>query len=75
MNSVARQVGINESTLRKAIKRQAIPELPKAPECAQPEAGQLAGSTKSERSRDDAQAALGAYFSDRGRPFQSDRGR
>ena len=56
---VARQVGINESTLRKALKRQAIPELPKAPECAQPEGGQVAGSTKSERSRDDAQAALG----------------
>ena len=56
---VARQVGINESTLRKALKRQAIPELPKAPECAEPDGGQVAGSTKSERSRDDAQAALG----------------
>ena len=56
---VARQVGINESTLRKALKRRAIPELPKAPERAQPDGGQLAGSTKSERSRDDAQAALG----------------
>lgn len=56
---VARQVGINESTLRKALKRQAIPQLPKAPECAEPEAGRVAGSTKSERSRDDAQAALG----------------
>lgn len=56
---VARQVGINESTLRKALKRQAIPELPKAAECAEPEGGESAGSTKSERSRDDAQAALG----------------
>jgi hypothetical protein len=56
---VARQVGINESTLRKALKRQAIPELPKAPESAEPDGGQVAGSTKSERSRDDAQAALG----------------
>ena len=56
---VARQVGINESTLRKAIKRQAIPELPKAPEGAEPDADQLAGSTKSERSRDDAEAAAG----------------
>ena len=56
---VARQVGINESTLRKALKRQAIPVLPTSPECAVSEAGQVAGSTKSERSRDDAQAALG----------------
>ena len=56
---VARQVGINESTLRKAIKRQAIPELPKTPEGAEPDADQLAGSTKSERSRDDAEAAAG----------------
>ena len=56
---VARQVGINESTLRKALKRQAIPELPKAAECVEPEGGESAGSTKSERSRDDAQAALG----------------
>ena len=56
---VARQVGINESTLRKALKRQAIPVLPTSRECAVSEAGQVAGSTKSERSRDDAQAALG----------------
>jgi hypothetical protein len=56
---VARQVGINESTLRKALKRQAIPELPKTAEGAEPDGGQIALSTKSERSRDDAQAALG----------------
>jgi len=56
---VARQVGINESTLRKAIKRQAIPVWPKAPEGAEPDGGQVGGSTKSERSRDDAQAAQG----------------
>lgn len=56
---VARQVGIKESTLRKALKRQAIVVLPKAAEGAEPEAGELAGSTKSERSRDDAQAAQG----------------
>jgi transposase-like protein len=57
---VARQVGINESTLRKALKRQAIAVLPKSPDCAaRPDGDQVAGSTKSERSRDDAQAALG----------------
>ena len=57
---VARRAGINESTLRKALKRQAIPELPQLPECAvEPDGGQVAGSTKSERSRDDAEAALG----------------
>jgi hypothetical protein len=56
---VARRVGIQESTLRKAIKRQAIAVLP---ECGDPHAQQIAGSTeagstKAERSRDDAQAA------------------
>ena len=57
---VARRAGINESTLRKALKRQAIPVLPKAPACAvEPDAEQGVGSTKSERSRNDAQAALG----------------
>jgi hypothetical protein len=57
---VARRAGINESTLRKALKRQAIPELPRSAECAvEPDGGQVAGSTKSERSRDDAQAASG----------------
>jgi hypothetical protein len=59
-SEVARRAGINESTLRKALKRQAIPELPKLPECAvEPDGGQVAGSTKSERSREDAQAASG----------------
>ena len=53
---VARRVGIQESTLRKAIKRQAIAVLP---ECSDPHAQQAAGSTKAERSRDDAQAASG----------------
>lgn len=56
---VARRVGINESTLRKALKRQAIAELPERAVAAQPELGAVAGSTKSERSRDDAQAASG----------------
>lgn len=56
---VARRVGIQESTLRKAIKRQAIAVLP---ECTDLNAQQRAvsseaGSTKAERSRDDAQAA------------------
>ena len=57
---VARRVGINESTLRKALARRAIPELPQSREsAAEPDGGHVAGSTKSERSRDDAQAALG----------------
>ncbi len=57
---VARRAGINESTLRKALKRQAVPELPRSPDCAvEPDGGQVAGSTKSERSRDDAEAADG----------------
>ena len=51
---VARRVGIQESTLRKAIKRQAIAVLP---ECTDPNVQQGAGSTKAERSREDAQAA------------------
>jgi hypothetical protein len=53
---VARRVGIQESTLRKALKRQAVAVLP---ECAEPHGQQVAGSTKAERSRDDAQAASG----------------
>ena len=57
---VARRVGINESTLRKALKRQAIAVLPDSPACeVEPEGGPGVGSTKSERSRDDAQAAAG----------------
>jgi transposase-like protein len=59
---VARRVGIQESTLRKAIKRQAVAVLP---ECGDAHAQQGAGSTgrteplstKAERSRDDALAA------------------
>jgi len=53
-SEVARRVGIQGSTLRKAIKRQAIAVLP---EGSDPLAKQGAGSTKAERSRDDAQAA------------------
>jgi hypothetical protein len=67
---VARRVGIKESTLRKARKRGAIPALPALPAspegCAvgdEPEldqaGGKAGGSTKSERSREDAQAANG----------------
>lgn len=55
-SDVARRVGIQESTLRKALKRQAVAVLP---ESAEPNGGQVAGSTKAERSRDDAQAASG----------------
>jgi hypothetical protein len=56
---VARRVGIQESTLRKAIKRQAIVVLPESGDAhAQQVAGSTeVGSTKAERSRDDAQAA------------------
>ena len=53
---VARQVGVQESTLRKAIRRQGVPQLAPLPQ----EAGELeAASTKSERSRADAEAAAG----------------
>lgn len=53
-SEVARRAGINESTLRKALKREAIPQLPKIPAW---DGEQI--STKSERSREDAQAASG----------------
>ena len=33
-SEVARHAGIEESTLRNAIRRKAVPELPKSPECA-----------------------------------------
>jgi hypothetical protein len=63
---VARRVGINESTLRKARKRGAITVASELPNEAMPAEGAAAhavvptaGSTKSERSRDDAQAASG----------------
>ena len=53
---VARQVGVQESTLRKAIRRQGVPQL--APLLQ--DAGELeAATTKSERSRADAEAAAG----------------
>lgn len=68
---VAREVGIEESTLRKAVKRQAIPPI--AIEAGNersaegvvmaPQAGvereRPASSTKTERSREDAEAAAG----------------
>ena len=53
---VARVVGINESTLRKALQRKAIPRLS---ECAVEPDAKAAGSTKTERSRADADAASG----------------
>lgn len=53
---VARRAGIEESTLRKAIQRQAVPRLPTG---AGPRSQKAAGSTKSERSRADAEAADG----------------
>ncbi len=59
---VARRVGINESTLRKACKRGAIPVWPAAHESVttnEADVVQASFSTKSERSRDDAQAASG----------------
>jgi hypothetical protein len=61
-SEVARRAGIKESTLRKALKRKAIPELPRLAEPqrhAQADDAAVAGSTKSERSREDAQAADG----------------
>ena len=55
-SEVARQVGVKESTLRKAIRRQGVPQLAPLP----PERVESApASTKSERSRADAAAAAG----------------
>ena len=55
-SEVARQVGVKESTLRKAIGRQAVPQLaPLSEERVESEPA----STKSERSRADAAAAAG----------------
>jgi len=51
---VARQAGIKDSTLRKAIKRKGIPSLPKR-KVTEAEVG----SSKSERSQADAKAAEG----------------
>jgi len=53
---VARVVGINESTLRKAVQRNAIPILRG---CAVEPDDKAAGTTKTERSRADADAASG----------------
>jgi hypothetical protein len=63
-SEVARRAGIKESTLRKALQRQAIPELPRGEPQRQSKrddgaVGAVAGSTKSERSREDAAAADG----------------
>ena len=55
-SEVARLVGINESTLRKALQRKAIPRLS---ECAVEPDDKAAGTTKTERSREDADAASG----------------
>ncbi len=58
ISRVAKQLDINESTLRKAITRGAVRRFPKdtGPETVAPDGG---GSTKSERSRLDAEAAEG----------------
>ena len=53
-SEVARLAGIKESTLRKALKREAVPRLAKNPAANEP-----IGSSKSERSRADAAAADG----------------
>ena len=53
---VARLAGIQESTLRKALKRQDVPRLTKTSAADEPKA---IGSSKSERSRADAEAADG----------------
>jgi hypothetical protein len=52
----ARRAGLNESTLRKALARQAIPE---ATHDVGEDARKEAGSSKSERSRTDGEAASG----------------
>jgi len=55
-SEVARRAGIDESTLRKALKRQGLPQLPTEPAAH----GQKAnGTSKSERSRADGAAARG----------------
>lgn len=53
---VARRVEIKESTLRKAIRRQCVPQVAKSMGA---ESTEEIGSTKSERSRADAEAANG----------------
>lgn len=58
-SEVARRVGINDSTLRKALRRKAVPEWPEPEVAADQLDGGAQGSTKTERSREDAQAASG----------------
>jgi hypothetical protein len=65
-SEAARRAGVKESTLRKAIQRQAIAQLPRDVESVSSQADDgtavavaVAVSTKSERSREDAQAADG----------------
>jgi DNA-binding CsgD family transcriptional regulator len=55
-SEVARRAGINESTLRKALQRQGIPKLP---DNVGADSEKNTGSTKTERSRADAEAASG----------------
>jgi hypothetical protein len=55
-SEVARLAGINESTLRKALKRQGVPHLAKNAAAGEPKD---IGASKSERSRADAEAAAG----------------
>jgi len=55
---VARRAGIEESTLRKALKRQGVPRLAKDPAVGALEPSGVS-SSKSERSRADAEAADG----------------
>lgn len=55
-SEVARRAGIQESTLRKALKRKAVPLLP---EVTDENSEKTAVSTKSCRSREDAEAASG----------------
>lgn len=57
-SEVARAVGIEESTLRKAIKRGAVTQVTPQMQ-GQVQTSQEAPSTKSERSQGDASAALG----------------
>ena len=56
---VARRTGVNESTLRKAIKRKAIVPVPQGAAASEAHLVATAGTTNSERSRDDALAASG----------------
>jgi hypothetical protein len=54
----ARRAGLNESTLRKALARQAIPDVAVD---AREDARRGAGASKSERSRADGEAASGLH--------------